>query len=817
MYERSKFPPGPDPDGLPDHLKEAPEVSYKWDFPTAWLLGTRIIGSLRDIALSAVFDIDPREWMTAENVDHIAAKRPDAGHEPEGCWIDFLADSGDSARLVYQLAYLLQQPELSVCTPLRADGERHSDVLTFADGSPRRLPRGSLLIFGGDTAYPVATRNQLVARIRAPFIWARRKLEGEGKAAPRQPAVPVVAIPGNHDYYNMLNGYQRQFRTLARDSKMDPHMQTPRLDVPGYSLAQQASYFAIDLPYGWQLWALDVEKGLDERQRDYFVRQKSSKQRILVTSRPAVVYHAISKHGTALATTIKDKLGITPGFDRDGVIPADEIRLDLSGDDHTYERYWGSGPDGAPSQTAPKFRRRQLPMTEIWTGDTTRGNEVHAQDSATARSNYASVVSGLGGAFHHPGQIRFGEITPQAAWPPAEASARAIGERLIRPRKVFQAGAVGIIGIVVAVLCAWLAYRSDSHNLLDVPFLLPDCPHELRVELRNLLAIASIALTIAAMGGIAFGAVKLGQHLAKPIASPDPPTGRWARFTYALAYDRFIFWCLRWVGGNRRTTWSFLITFWAWAPAIALEGFAIYLLGRCPLFVEANTEYIALYVVTTLMMLIMFGVAFGIGGSGRNFAVRIAIGIVGLVVGALIVWTPYAWMRVIMQFDWRSAIGLGVGLSYFGIRRGLLRTGYFSHNTTVRRLLAAIIFAVLVTYYVGMALVLRTDTPLSYPTLGYALTAVLGAYFACLWLGWYFFVCLQFNMHGNEAGSAARVVGFAEFLRIKLTLDAAEVWVIAAEPPEPVQRPWWRFWQARDAADHPIHARIVDHFVLRRE
>ena len=34
---------------------------------------------------------------------------------------------------------------------------------------------------------------------------------------------------------------------------------------------------------------------------------------------------------------------------------------------------------------------------------------------------------------------------------------------------------------------------------------------------------------------------------------------------------------------------------------------------------------------------------------------------------------------------------------------------------------------------------------------GAAVAAVAG-------LGWYFFVCLQFNAHGNEAGGAARVV-----------------------------------------------------------
>jgi len=39
--------------------------------------------------------------------------------------------------------------------------------------------------------------------------------------------------------------------------------------------------------------------------------------------------------------------------------------------------------------------------------------------------------------------------------------------------------------------------------------------------------------------------------------------------------------------------------------------------------------------------------------------------------------------------------------------------------------------------------------------------------------------------------------------------------VIAAEGPQATDRKRWEFWKA-DRADHPIHARLVDHFVVRR-
>src|SRR4051812_7387006 len=97
------------PDELPPHLRERPTSRYAWDFPTAWLLGTRLLGSLIDIAISAIYDFDPRDWMRPEATDLTNLASDDGA-----AWIDFVADSGDSPRLVYQLAYLLQQDRLTV-------------------------------------------------------------------------------------------------------------------------------------------------------------------------------------------------------------------------------------------------------------------------------------------------------------------------------------------------------------------------------------------------------------------------------------------------------------------------------------------------------------------------------------------------------------------------------------------------------------------------------------------------------------------------------------------------------------------------------
>src|SRR5690348_6924958 len=105
--------PGPADENfeLPDHLREPPKSRVDWSRPTAWLLGTQLLASLRDIVVSSISDFDPRDWMSPGEpiVLTTGAIVPAAGQEPEGAWIDFLADTGDSPRLVFQLAYLLQQ------------------------------------------------------------------------------------------------------------------------------------------------------------------------------------------------------------------------------------------------------------------------------------------------------------------------------------------------------------------------------------------------------------------------------------------------------------------------------------------------------------------------------------------------------------------------------------------------------------------------------------------------------------------------------------------------------------------------------------
>ena len=64
------------------------------------------------------------------------------------------------------------------------------------------------------------------------------------------------------------------------------------------------------------------------------------------------------------------------------------------------------------------------------------------------------------------------------------------------------------------------------------------------------------------------------------------------------------------------------------------------------------------------------------------------------------------------------------------------------------------------------------------------LGGIFGAILSCVWLGWYFGVCLGFHGHNNEAGGAARIEKFKELIRFRLKKDSLTGYVIAIRDPK---------------------------------
>ncbi|GLZ47833.1 hypothetical protein Acsp06_40180 [Actinomycetospora sp. NBRC 106375] len=212
----------------------------------------------------------------------------------EEFWLDFLADTGDGFAPTCTVATLLGRPALEV------------------DGHD--LPRGRLLLLGGDEVYPVAGVRAYEERLEAP-------LTGQFVPGAEQPT--VLAIPGNHDWYDGLTAFLRVF--------------CQGRDLAAWRTQQRRSYFAASLPHGWWVLAIDIQLDtyIDATQLEWFravVDRMSPGDRIILCTATPAWYgaEAGSEHAMdRLAFFLRE---ILAGHDH-------PVRLVLTGDTHHYARY----------------------------------------------------------------------------------------------------------------------------------------------------------------------------------------------------------------------------------------------------------------------------------------------------------------------------------------------------------------------------------------------------------------------------------------------------------------------------------------------
>jgi len=146
-------------------------------------------------------------------------------------WFDFIADTGDGGNAVYAVANAALAKELVL-----DDGQRL-----------QTLPRGELLLLGGDLAYPAASTQDYRYRFVEMFEAVRNDFEPTRVRGRR---LTLAAIPQNHDWMDSASTFNRYF-TRGKDS-------APLL---GAKLPQRQSYFCVKLPQGW--WALGLDFALD--------------------------------------------------------------------------------------------------------------------------------------------------------------------------------------------------------------------------------------------------------------------------------------------------------------------------------------------------------------------------------------------------------------------------------------------------------------------------------------------------------------------------------------------------------------------------
>jgi Calcineurin-like phosphoesterase len=223
-------------------------------------------------------------------------------------WFDFLSDTGDGWEATYTMAWLAAQPALEV--------------------AGQSLPRGSVLVLGGDEVYPLADPEAYEDRFIGAFASALPRSEPG-----REPH--LYALPGNHDWYDGLVSFLRVF--CARGW------------IGGWQTRQRRSYFGLKLPHDWWVLAIDIQLDtyLDDVQLDYFRALDISPDDkvILVTSVPSWTH--------AYDGRVEPATWRYLSFFEERMIRDRGARLvtTLSGDTHHYARFEPTGSaTGAPTR-----------------------------------------------------------------------------------------------------------------------------------------------------------------------------------------------------------------------------------------------------------------------------------------------------------------------------------------------------------------------------------------------------------------------------------------------------------------------------------
>jgi hypothetical protein len=377
--------PTPIQDGIARHFTRGTEQPRG----VAWFGARSFWGHLRHLLSAAIAseNIDSRDWMTPDDAETLRSRiaailgGTSAGDTltdgvGRDVYIDYVADTGDDVAVSRAVAALVFAPyELP-------DPDHPGDVLT--------VPRGDILLFGGDTAYPVATAQEILNRVIVPWNQVLQALPADGR-----PRV-LLGIPGNHDWYDGLDGFSRMFRRRSQDGAVRPPVvgvshriagnvtawarefvrggavEKPRdLILQGYTPVQSASYFALRLAPGIELLAVDRQLTVLDPQQGQFLgnhyRAHPDSATLLVMPDPVFAFGDPAKPGVQVIAKLNLDLDHRETFV-------------LTGDLHHYERLEG-------------------------------GKALH-------------VIAGGGGAFVHPARIARGGPTPRKVWPSAAQSRR---------------------------------------------------------------------------------------------------------------------------------------------------------------------------------------------------------------------------------------------------------------------------------------------------------------------------------------------------------------------------------------------------------
>jgi hypothetical protein len=358
--------PGPPPRPRGDH-----ELTFTRRQPVRWFTPKVLASASQRVALSTSFGgfLDKRELQRGlpSQVVDLSKTGPDM-------WFDYVADTGDGFDATYSIAWLTAQPELAV------------------EGASRSLPRPGLLVLGGDEVYPTPSSTEYDDRFRGPYRAALPYLPDDNPQ--------MLAIPGNHDWYDGLTNFMRLFCTEGRGW------------VGGRTTDQTHSYFAARLPHDWWLWGIDIQFNsyIDDPQLRYFRRVACEMGRgarlILCTAEPSWTDVGADRKAFHNLAYLESQIIRPQGID---------LRVSISGDSHHYARYVSqSGAQRITAGGGGAFLHpthhldRDLDVPCDTTGETTEPHHLETTFPRTSTSRWLSA-----------GALRLPRTNPQFMLVPA--------------------------------------------------------------------------------------------------------------------------------------------------------------------------------------------------------------------------------------------------------------------------------------------------------------------------------------------------------------------------------------------------------------
>ncbi len=389
-----------------------------------WLSPAELIRSGVASLLATTFGqfVDRREAIAAH-----ADQGSTAIHEhPDVRWIDYVADLGDGFDATYAVASMIAQERLSV-------------------GS-HTTHRGGVLVMGGDEIYPypdvgLSNETSYHDRTVGPYEAALGFVGRRGPEAADHPHLHLYAIPGNHDWYDGLAAFRKQFLRQGW--------------VGAWKTRQHRSYFALRLADDWWLWGIDtaLDGPLDHAQTEYFAdvgrSMGSDASVILCLAKPRWYESPAPEQPDSHRS--EDPYELVRWFLNETLAVPDEhgvsephwtrrVRVMLTGDRHHYARFTECEP---PPGASPRVKITAggggafLSLTN----DVPETIHIREPEDVATRRRYATMADG-----------------EERVWPSRGASRWSLG-RSVFGRIWQHGGFVVLLGVVHALLAVALHTR----------------------------------------------------------------------------------------------------------------------------------------------------------------------------------------------------------------------------------------------------------------------------------------------------------------------------------------------------------------------